>query len=657
MLPLLLLILPPVLLALFLWVSRQHRIEAGASRWRQVRVCAGFALLAVTPLALPLWLGQRAGVLTPRVVALDPDGQIRELPVRPPGGILPVDPAGALLAVVLLTALLARVLRPVSSLWRRGSGLRPCDDGEVRAMVRGLAAEFGLPMPAVHAIRSLGVALDTLAATGGSLGTVVILTDGLRHRLEPEETRAVLAHELAHVAHGDVPRMRWFMVGCMHLLVLLTAWIDPLVAMLVAVATMYVGLRLRGRFAEPRCDVAAARRVGFLAMERALDKIHAVHLKLGENLLGVLARAGTTHPPLVIRRARLRRAAPAVEQPSIVVDAVALRRHRAAAVLVFGCQLLLLATALWCGTRTQVGWIAAGLALAGFAAVLPVLLMLLAQMRNLVDGLRLVGWPGVDVAWLLNATTGGVLLGVATRGRAGPSLLAALAAAWLLWGIVLLVVRRRGRRLLAQIDAAIRDREFARARELHAALPPWRQRRPQTRILHAVVLAAAGDLAAAVAELEPMRSRAARMWLGRLLRETEPERALALADALCRELPRAAFPHLHRAQALRRLGRLDEALAAARAAERLEPQEGLVQAVLALIAVELGAVADAVPHLRAAQQLAPGDALVRVAAARLALVRGDADAAARLQQARTAVAATPLAFLDAELARATAPRS
>src|SRR5690554_878651 len=76
---------------------------------------------------------------------------------------------------------------------------------EYYRIVRGLAANAGLPMPRVYLIEN---PQPNAFATGRNpQNAAVAATTGLLHRLTPEEVAGVMAHELAHVQNRDTLTM------------------------------------------------------------------------------------------------------------------------------------------------------------------------------------------------------------------------------------------------------------------------------------------------------------------------------------------------------------------------------------------------------------------------------------------------------------------
>ncbi|WP_372016622.1 zinc metalloprotease HtpX [Tistrella mobilis] len=169
---------------------------------------------------------------------------------------------------------------------------------------------------------------------------VVVITDGLLRRLTPPELMAVLAHELAHIANGDLKIMRladglgritglmaWLGIALLALnlpLILLGAVTVPLAAVLLLIAAPgLVGLMqlALSRTREFAADLEAARLTGdpaalaraLLALERsgpweAIFRLRhqgpgllRTHPATAERVRRLAAMARPLRPPLPIR--------------------------------------------------------------------------------------------------------------------------------------------------------------------------------------------------------------------------------------------------------------------------------------------------------------------------------------------------------------------
>ena len=213
------------------------------------------------------------------------------------------------------------------------------DAPELFAMIRELADRYGMPMPKVAIINS---AMPNAFATGRNpQNALVAVTTGILQRLTRRELRAVLGHELAHVANRDMK-----VLAISNFLVTLTSFLMTmfffnmlfgrrdssggsmpfLVAYLVTIIVYFVGKLLvlaLTRYREYGADHTGAEISGDPgALADALEKIAvgmdyipdedlrrlqtAQAFLFAPALKGFAANAFSTHPPIEERIARLR---------------------------------------------------------------------------------------------------------------------------------------------------------------------------------------------------------------------------------------------------------------------------------------------------------------------------------------------------------------
>ena len=213
------------------------------------------------------------------------------------------------------------------------------DAPELHAMIRDLADRYGMPMPKVAIINS---AMPNAFATGRNPNNALVaVTTGILQRLTHRELRAVLGHELAHVANRDMK-----VLAISNFFVTLTSFLMTmfffnmlfgrrdsgggstpfLIAYLVTILVYFVGKLLvlaLTRYREYGADHTGAEISGDPgALADALAKISmgmeyipdedlrrlqtAQAFLIVPALKGFAANAFSTHPPIEERIARLR---------------------------------------------------------------------------------------------------------------------------------------------------------------------------------------------------------------------------------------------------------------------------------------------------------------------------------------------------------------
>lgn len=625
-----------VVTVIYLVAARKQRDVGDGSIWRWLWVSAAAAALALLPCAT--W------AFCARVLDVDYPDSVR-----------------AIYATIPSAFFVCLFMSPPGQIPGAKRRLPFVDDGEFLARVEDLARRMGVAPPRVQLSPSIGGALATQAAAGGLPAPSLIVTDGLLHRLSSAERDVVVAHELAHLSAGSL----WLMAAVGPIACTAAALFGGEgLAWIAFGAALFMGLRrIVNRPMEIRCDRRAAEAIGHPEMASALAKIEAVHRFPSPGWLEALIHATATHPSLEARQAALARRAPAEERAEIDYSETTARRNR-----------LLSWAALW----LWLGSLAAGAILTHFAARPHLAFALLAAVTMTPQVLCLLG---LQPHWsrARRLLRGSIRWGTAFRFvLVGAAVLVLIAdcfgvfeygaaeflpgiSIYFIASIVLLVAAfswpNRSGKLLKEVRIALQLHEFERVLELGRAKPKIVARNHLLRHNMALAAELTGDRQRAIAELEQLRHD--KPWfklpwlvLGALyLDEGQPERALALAEQTERELRKDPTPPLLAAQALQRLGRLDEAQAALDRTLAIEPLVGEAHALAARIALDRTSVSQAEALIERAHQLAPGDAYVLVVQAWITVARGDAEPARRaVEQAIEAVRANPFALLSREVA-------
>jgi heat shock protein HtpX len=212
---------------------------------------------------------------------------------------------------------------------RGGRVLHPVEAPGLYDLIRELAERAGLrQMPRVVYVPSPSL---TALTTGHGSQAVVVVTDGLLRRLDREELRGVLAHEVSHLANNDIGLMT---LGGMFLQMtsmlsrigffLLLLNIPLMIAMgyhmpwgalaLLSLAPVfsYLLILVLSRTREYEADLDSARLCGSPdGLIRALVKIEHSTMSFWERLFNVQIRDSLTpgfmrtHPPTAERIRRL----------------------------------------------------------------------------------------------------------------------------------------------------------------------------------------------------------------------------------------------------------------------------------------------------------------------------------------------------------------
>lgn len=226
---------------------------------------------------------------------------------------------------------------------KRGSGTQVieqptnADEQWLVSTVKELADDAGIGMPQVGVFPSQ--ASNAFATGWNRNSALVAVSAGLMQRFTREEARAVLAHEIGHVANGDMVTLT-LIQGVVNTFVLFFArligltvdrvifrnqrglgigyWITTIIAQIVlSILASMIVMRF-SRWREFRADAAGASLAGNAAMIGALERLQAEQ-GLPQDLPGELtafgiseqfkegaARLFSSHPPLADRITALR---------------------------------------------------------------------------------------------------------------------------------------------------------------------------------------------------------------------------------------------------------------------------------------------------------------------------------------------------------------
>jgi Zn-dependent protease with chaperone function len=636
-----------LLVSLLALVPAALRIGRGRTPVRRRLAIAGLLAGASILPALPVpWLGWTIARGTGHYVVEDPAAPRQ--PVATPAG--PVD----LVAVVGLWLVLLRLgirnLRLHRVRFGR-DGLREVDPA-VTARVTELAAQFGLPPTQVWQAAGSGPALAVHAVTGGALVPIIVVGEGVLHRLAPEERDAVIAHELAHVAqHAVLRRIAWHALLALAV-VLASGWLPLLVALALALAARGFLDAWVGHGEEVAADLAAGRWVGFAVMASALDKTHADALQADSV---PWFHAVLSHPALAVRAYRLRQAAPADLRRAIEVDESHVQRclrARRLAMALWPVLLLLVAVAGAVPAAKHLA-VAVGLAVAAIPLA-PHLVFVREYSAWLQTDPRAV-WRWVE-AWLPWAVAIASLpLALLARAKDAPLwwLPLALGAACAAHA---LRTRLRVGPLRRELNELFANRDFAGYLRRCEALAPALRRQPEQRLQENLARAATGAPMEAAEELlrvasEHRSARYAALWAIVLLRPRDPERAVRVGRDLVARMPGSPLPEALLAGALLYAGAAHEAWPhVERVVQRL-PRHGGYHALRSRIALARGDATTAAASLLRAERLAPGDLPTLLARAEADVAAGSATAVESIARLRAAVQVTPLAFAEVDLAR------
>lgn len=216
--------------------------------------------------------------------------------------------------------------------------LAPEDAPSLHAAIAGMAAKAGIPAPRLVLIPQ--EAPNAFATGRNPQNAVVAVTEGLLRLLPPAEVKAVMGHELGHIAHRDIliQSVAAVLASAIMMLANMMQWAalfgmggrdgeergNPLAALLVAIFAPLAATLIQMAISRSReflADAAGAEYSGQpLNLAQALARLHNASLELPmaanpatENMFIVSPFSGrrlgdwfSTHPPVEERIARLR---------------------------------------------------------------------------------------------------------------------------------------------------------------------------------------------------------------------------------------------------------------------------------------------------------------------------------------------------------------
>ena len=187
--------------------------------------------------------------------------------------------------------------------------------------VQRQAQQANIPMPDIAIYHSADVNAFATGATKSN--SLVAVSTGLLNNMTEAEAEAVVAHEISHIANGDMVTMT-LLQGVLNTFVLflsriistaaLVFWVVDIVLQMVfgVIATMIA--MWFSRYREFRADAGSAQLVGKEKMIAALERLQRIHepQQLEGSLAAFMINAPKTkelfmsHPPLEKRIAALR---------------------------------------------------------------------------------------------------------------------------------------------------------------------------------------------------------------------------------------------------------------------------------------------------------------------------------------------------------------
>ena len=551
------------------------------------------------------------------------------------------------------------------------------EDESFQGRVEQLASQMDLPTPVVRMWRSISGELQTQAFAGGLPAPSLFVSDGILHRLTPDERDAIVGHELAHLANHSL----WWLLIVRPIAGLFAIAAATVLVPVFALAwgfLAFIGLyRIVSRLLEYDCDRRAAKVLGFRSTVSALAKIHAAHFIRNKGWVSHLIYATATHPSRDERLDALSRAAPSHDKPAVVWNPQEVRRRRrAGAIALMSWLTLFILLPVWNWSWPDAFAPTIVCLVAGAA---PNALVYLSyrhlsrhyrrRNRSVMNRYRLPTWLIAGSLIILGADSlsSGVVMQTLSGwiGTDAEQLKDFTMVFVLAPGVLLLLLKfcrrfTRTAKCEREVWTASANHEFDRVFQLAERHPRVFAKSVDLQYGLGYCEAIVGDRESAIDRLTNVVSKKADAFNAALLlsvlhlEEGQPQQALSLCEHVVSTLPNDPSPQLLCGWCLLDCGRLDEAEQAAQIVLASEDECGDAYAFLSEIQFQRGELNAAKSLLAQAEEFAPGTATIQYFRARQAVAADDtAQAKVEVKRAIAASDASPFALLQKRVQRLT----
>ncbi len=627
-----------------LWMGNRQRIE-GEGTWKRLWcVSSGMALIQSLPLQFMVLF----------CAFSTPESDIESLIFV------------AIITFVLVLFWCGLYLLPPTRFVGVSEGLPKVEDSGFCKRLDVMSKKLGIQTPVARIIPSAGGTMALQGFAGGLPHPSLTISDGILMRLSEEETDAIVAHELGHIANYSL----WFFPIVVSVSwtsgVIAALWFGVWASLLIGCAMQTGVSRIVSRYFEYNSDRKAAGIVGYVATVTALDKIHITNIVGNTGWASFFAYSMATHPSHEERLSALANAAPVTDRPEVTWSEKTAKRRRMGSRVAFFiwlsimvCSIVLPAFDIWvflrlvmlCGvvftpsfliqkairkdvkadlkrrqvqTKTKSNWVV-------YSVVFMVATLIFSMMS--LAGADFITDHGSDQAWLILLFP----LGIAT-----------FLFVWMVW--------KNSRSPEKKIRLAIHQKRWQDA--LALGEENLKKIKGNTALRHDLILARwmAGEEEAAIAAMAQLREDVPSFkhpWLmeGMMhLERGEYQTALDLVNEVKDDLEGDVSPHGIAARCYRFLDQLEQMEEEANAIENIIAEIAGVPAFRCAVAIDRGESELARSLWEQADRLAPGDIYIYLLKAELEFRFGSQDEGQQyLTTAKGLIDATPFAFLGAEL--------